>query len=695
MGGAYPATGARALRGFSPESSLRAAAQEVFLASQIQAPALNRVAEQLAAQPAVAGTESMRLASAWLRRRLESWGLRSEVYQYEVFLPHARRATLERIAPSPRALELDELALAQDADATDAHYPAAAGYSAGGDVTAPVVYANYGRAEDFARLQALAIETRGRVALIRHGQVFRGAKVKNAESAGAAAVILYSDPADDGYRVGSIYPMGPFRPPTGIQRGSVRVGPPGDPTTPGWPSLPGTMRRAPQVPSIPVIAAGYAAADQLLRHLGGPAVPQDWQGGLPLRYRTGDDEVLARVRVELDSQSIRSVFNTVAYLDGARRPDEWVIVGAHRDSWTNGALDNVSGTASVLEAARAMARLSALGQAPDRTIAFAFWDAEEWGLIGSAEWVEHQEKRLLAGAVAYINQDSVAGGPHFGAVASPSLRRLLLEVADAVSDPVDAASSVLESWRRRRPDSVIVPPPGAGSDYASFAGRLGIPSMGYGFGGPNGVYHSAYDTSTFVRRFGDPGYRQHRAASVITALAAWRLANADVVATDFVDLAREARTRAAELALRLASARSVTAAEAARLQSATQSLLSQTQRFSAASVRALEAEPIDRRSVDRFNGAIREAWRSLSAATAVPDAAADPAGVWFRNPLVAPDLTDAYRALWFPSVLDALAMGDENRLRSEIDALATRLSAAASGLGGALRTQTAGGRERP
>jgi len=418
-------------------------------------------------------------------------------------------------------------------------------YSGDGDVTAPLVYVNYGLPADYAQLDSLGGSVRGRVVIARYGRSYRGIKVREAESRGAAAVLLYSDPQDDGYVRGDVYPEGPFRNPDGVQRGSVFNGE-GDPSTPLWPSVAGA-RRLPEdsmdISRIPVVPLGYRNAALLLEPLRGPSVPQGWQGGLPFRYHIGGIDVPVRVAVwrEHGRAAYKRITDTFATLPGSTWPDELVIVGGHRDAWGPGARDNVGGTAAVIEAARAWGRAAAGGSRPRRTLVFATWDAEEWGLVGSAEWVESIEKTLPGRAVAYINLDDAADGRRFGASGTATLQGVTRQVTRLVRQPGDTVS-VYVAWRRAQavPDSAEPAQGdlGGGSDYASFYNHLGIPSIDFGFGGaPAGSYHSAYDTDAFQDRFGDPGALSIVAAGRITALIMARLGNADLIPYDYGALA--------------------------------------------------------------------------------------------------------------------------------------------------------------
>jgi N-acetylated-alpha-linked acidic dipeptidase len=288
------------------------------------------------------------------------------------------------------------------------------GYGAAGDVRGEVVYVNYGLIEDYAQLDSMGVSVKGKIAIARYGRSFRGIKAREAEKHGAVGLMIYSDPADDGYARGDVYPVGPMRPSQGIQRGSV-MNPNGDPSTPGYPST-ANAKRIPlsqmEVPRIPVLPISYGNATELLRGLTGKAIPQPWQGGLPFRYHVGPGPVQARMAVTTDALTnpYKEIWDTFGIVRGSEFPDEIVMIGGHRDAWGPGAADNVSGTVSVLEAARAISEQVKAGKRPKRTIVFATWDAEEWGLIGSTEYVEEDSLRLSRSAVAYLNQDDVAQG---------------------------------------------------------------------------------------------------------------------------------------------------------------------------------------------------------------------------------------------------------------------------------------------
>src|SRR5690348_15573856 len=503
----------------------------------------------LSAETHVSGTAAQARTRDYVIAQMKAMGLETEVRQYDVFMPIPTGVRVWRVAPKAKELSLAEPPVPNDPTSALPQYLTVNGYSGQGDVTGEVVYVNYGLIEDYAQLDSMGISVRGKIAVARYGRSFRGIKAREAERHGAVALIIYSDPQDDGYARGDVYPAGPMRPPTGVQRGSV-LNEDGDPSTPSYPSTAGAKRiaeNAMEIPHIPVVPMSYGNAAELLRGLRGTALTQQsWQGGLPFRYHIGAGPVKARVVVHDDraTRALKPIYDTFGIIRGSELPDELVIVGGHRDAWGPGTADNVSGTVSILEAARAVAEQVKNGMRPKRTIVFATWDAEEWGLIGSVEYVEDDSLRLTKNAVAYFNQDVAAQGPRFNGGGSPSLRQTIRSVASAVPDP-NGRGSVYSEWRRAAAVADSLEPamgdPGGGSDFAPFYNHLGIPIAEWGFGGPGGVYHSQYDDFNWMSKFGDPGFVYHAAAARIAAGMVLRMANADVLPFDFVEFARTMR----------------------------------------------------------------------------------------------------------------------------------------------------------
>ncbi len=663
------------LPGYSPATS---AAERALEADAIKRPspaAASGHSRSLSKETHVSGTPAQARTRDYVINQLKGWGLETEVRSYDVWMPHPTAVHVARISPQPKELSLREPPVEGDPTSSLWQYPTVNGYSGAGDATADVVYVNYGLIEDYAQLDSLGVSVRGKIAIARYGRSFRGIKAREAERHGAVALLIYSDPQDDGFVVGDVYPEGPMRNSGGVQRGSV-LNVDGDPSTQGYPSKPGTVRLATdrlEIPHIPVVPIGYGNAAELLHFLRGASVPRGWQGGLAFHYHVGPGPVKARVSVHDDrgTSPIKPIYDTFAMIRGSQYPDEMVIIGGHRDGWGPGAADNVSGTVSVLEAAKAVAEAIKQGTRPKRTMVFATWDAEEWGLIGSTEYVEDDTLRLSRGAVAYLNQDVAAQGARFGGGGSPSLRGVLRDVARLVPDP-NGKGSVYAEWRRASavPDTVepAMGDPGGGSDFAGFYNHLGIPIAEWGFGGAGGVYHSQYDSYTWMTKFGDPGFQYHAAAAKIAAAMMLRLANADILPYDYVEYARTMRRYIAPIE------RSVTEHKwtlpAVGLRSAVDRLEREAVSFNTTRDSALAASASPQQ-LQRTNQALLRVERALTR----------PEGLktrpWFRNLIYAADENNGYANMVFPSVNEAIRSGNEGLARSEMDDLARRFDAAA------------------
>lgn len=642
------------------------------------------LARALADRPHIAGTPAQARTRDLVIAAMREAGLQTEIGEYHVWLPHTVDYGVWRIRPDPKELDLREGRVPEDPTSMQHdEYPTVNGYSGTGDVTGEVVYVNYGLIEDYAQLDSIGVNVRGKIVIARYGRSFRGIKAREAEKRGALALLMYSDPQDDGYVRGDVYPEGPYRNDRGVQRGSVMNGA-GDPSTPGYPSKAGA-RRIPldsmPVPRIPVLPLSYGNAIELLRDVRGRDIPSTWQGGLPFRYHVGPGPVVARVRVFSDSATaaIKPIWNTYGIIRGTDFPDELVIIGAHRDAWSPGAVDNVSGTVSVVEAARAVAEQMRAGWRPRRTLVFATWDAEEWGLVGSTEYVEDDSLRLMRGAVAYLNQDVSASGPSFGGGGSPSLRGLLRDVAKTVPDP-SGAGSVYDVWRARtRPaegEEPAMGDPGGGSDFAGFYNHLGIPHSDWGFGGGNGIYHSNYDSYTFMERFGDPGYRYHAAAARIGAVMMMRLANADVLPYDYAEFARTMRRYLAPVdrALQQRGWRG----SSAPLADAITRMERAATTFNATRDSALAAG-VPRARQAPTNAALREVERALTRAEGLRSRP------WYRNLIYVADVDNGYGTMVFPSVNEAIRYGSETLFAAEMQDLVARFDAATGAIERATR----------
>lgn len=512
---------------------------------------LRRYMDFMAALPHNAGSPRSKAVAEYVLRNFKEWGLDAHIEEFEALLPYPTSRQLEMIEPKHFTAMLREPAVAQDPDSGEPHQlPTFNAYSASGDVTGEVIYANYGVPEDYDWLAKQGIDVRGKIVITRYGKSWRGIKPKVAAEHGAIACLIYSDPQQDGFFEGDTYPQGPMRPQQGVQRGSVMDMPlyPGDPLTPGWASEKGgrklAIAEAKTIMKIPVLPISWGDAQQILEALKGPLVPRDWRGGLPMTYHAGPG---ARVHMKAEFDwSSRPLFDVIATIPGSESPDEWVIAGNHHDAWVNGADDPVSGAVALLETARSLAQLQKSGWKPKRTIKIALWDGEEFGLLGSTEWAEKHQEELRQKAVAYLNSDSTGKGWLFVG-GSHTLEQFVEELASSITQP--NSSSTLAEAALHHPqseDDDDQPAPrgkknfsisalGAGSDYVAFLDYLGIASMNEGFGGQtkSGIYHSIYDSIYWYTHFSDGNFTDGRALSQYTATALMRLGSAAVLPFEF------------------------------------------------------------------------------------------------------------------------------------------------------------------
>ena len=484
------------------------------------------------------------VAEEWRKQGLED----VTVHEYDVLHSSPREVSLEMVSPVPYRASLREEPYDVDPDTKDPRVSMGyLGYSASGEVTAPVVYAHSGNPEDYELLKKNGIDVRGKIVLVRYSNPYsyRGFKALTAQREGAAALLIYSDPAEDGYSQGKVFPDGPWGPESHIQRGAITYDylVPGDPQTPGWASVPGAKRIPPEeavsLPKIIGIPLSWHDAKPLLQHLDGPIAPKSWQGGLPLKYRMGGKRVKVHLKVDMDT-SVKPYYVVEARIRGSELPDEWVVLGNHRDAWAFGGVDPSSGTAAMMELTRALGSLKQQGLRPRRTLVICSWDGEEYALTGSTEWGEQYADELKKKAVAYLNVDEATSGTNFEGDAVASLAPLLLEVSRTI--PAPAGKTLYDEWKESARKAAKKPVAdenlpntriGSGSDHTVFLNFLGIPTMGLTFTGPYGVYHSMYDDFYWMNHFGDPGYRYHAMISMLWGTLALRLGNADVVPYNF------------------------------------------------------------------------------------------------------------------------------------------------------------------
>ncbi|MCS5489556.1 M28 family peptidase [Algoriphagus limi] len=496
--------------------------------------------QELTKNPHIAGTPENELVQQYMKKIMEDAGMEVKLYPYDVYLPNnPGKSELEIISPVRMRLSQQEKILEEDPFSSDKRlHLGFNAYSGSGNVTAEVVYANYGRREDFQKLAEMGVDLKGKVVIARYGGNFRGFKAKFAEQYGAIGLVVYTDPKDNGYTKGEVYPNGPYYNETTIQRGSMlTLDWTGDPLTPYEPALPLDDPNSPErldpkdvdFHTIPVTPIGYGAAQEILSRMKGQAVPEDWQGGLPFDYKIeGGPELKVRVMVEQPVDYIRAN-NVIGTFKGAKYPDEWIILGSHFDAWSFGATDPNSGTAMLLTLVEALGKLAKQGIQPDRSILIGHWDAEEQGVIGSTEWVEHLRDELKAKAVAYMNFDGGVSGRNFGASAAPTLKKLIIDASQEIMYP-DSAKTVFEVWAGKNKEPRIGNL-GGGSDHIAFYMHVGVPSLSGGAGGTT-AYHSNYDNFNYYSKFVDPSFKMGGAVAQLFGLVTLRMANSEVIPYD-------------------------------------------------------------------------------------------------------------------------------------------------------------------
>jgi N-acetylated-alpha-linked acidic dipeptidase len=676
---------AQTIDGFSPRQS---EAQRRFEAQYRAVPSPVTAREELrrlTSEAHIAGSPEDYATAIYVRDQMRSFGLASELKEYQVLLPYPRVPTVvELVAPRRERLQVRENILREDPTSSSKKIvPLYNGYGASGDITAPLVYVNYGLPPDYEALRKAGVDVKGKIAIARYGNSFRGVKAKVAEDNGAIGLLIYSDPNDDGYMQGDVYPKGPWRPDSSAQRGSVQFLfiYPGDPLTPGVAAVPGAPRlrkeEALNLPHIPVQPLSYGDARRLLQPLRGALRPKGFQGGFPFPYHVGGTNEV-RVHLKTDIEFVtKTIWNVITRIDGASEKDRWVVLGNHRDAWVFGAVDPNSGTTAMIELGRGLGQLLKSGWKPRRSLVLGSWDAEEQGLIGSTEWAEENAAELKEKAVAYLNMDAAVSGATFGASSVPSMWKLIRAAAQDVRDP-KTGKSVYEAWRDRvresAPDSDLyddngnakpVSAPrigalGSGSDYTPFLQHLGVPALDMGFGGDYGVYHSAYDSFYWMAHFGDPTFKYHVAAAQIWGTVAMRLADAGGLPLDYTDYAVQLREFAQET-MRLATRR--------RLSDSfdSTSLLRAIDDFGeeAAKIekrRRQEVLDAEKRMEDSADSRVAARLRRINDALMQTERAlTDDRGLrgrtWYKHQVYAPGFYTGYAALPFPDLRQAIEDG--------------------------------------
>lgn len=680
----------------APQMPARQAELEALFRSTPTAQQARRDLRALTRVPHMAGTPADYQTARYVLRQFRLAGLEARMVSYDVLLPLPKEVKVDLVAPERRSYPSREKGWARLRDGKRPSIPAFNAFSPSGNVTAPVVYVNYGLPADYRVLEEMGVDVRGKIVMARYGKCYRGVKAYLAERHHAAALVLYSDPADDGFGRGEVYPQGPWRPPSAVQRGTILplLAFAGDPLTPGIAAT-AHARRLPlskaDLPKIPVTPLSYEDARDILHELTGPAVPAGWQGALPFIYHCGPGASILHIKLRMDYR-VRPIWDVMATVEGAAHPEQWVILGNHHDAWGYGAADPGSGTVALLGVARGIGNLLRRGWKPARTIVLASWDAEEFGLMGSTEWAEDHAAFLSRHAVAYLNVDVGVTGTHFAAGAVPSLDRLLREVTQDVTDPA-TGGSVLNAWRQESeslaaesPASIPMPglaaPPetyvrelGSGSDYTAFLEHLGVPSLDISFSGPYGVYHSSYDSFAWMERFGDPSFRYCVAEAQIFGTLALRLADDRVLPFDYQDYGQAIqhflRDLQSEVAANVPPGENLSfqpADEAARKFTVAASALNR--RLDELKGSTLPAAPV----LDKVNQSLLQVERNFLLDKGLPGRA------WFRHAIFAPGVYTGYKAVLLPGVREAVNRKDWAAARRQLDLVRQALERATATL---------------
>ncbi|HEY6768928.1 MAG TPA: M28 family metallopeptidase [Candidatus Sulfotelmatobacter sp.] len=646
--------------------------------------------------PHMAGTVEDKATADYVAQKFREAGLETEIVEYKVWLNYPQEVSVDVTAPAGIKMHgpMPEHVEGDPYDDDSRIVMPFNGMSPSGDAEAEIVYANYGTPEDFEKLEKLKIDVRGKIVVVRYGQNFRGVKVFLAQERGAAAMIIYSDPADDGWKRGDKYPQGPWRPDSGVQRGSVgyMFEFPGDPTTPGiasTPSLPDSKRISPQgsaqTPKIPVTPLSYHDIWPVLENLGGPDSPREWQGALPFTYHVGPGPVKVKMHLKQDYQ-FRTLWDVIGTVRGNELPDQWVVAGNHRDAWVYGAVDPNSGTAAMLEAVHGIGELLKSGWKPKRTMVFASWDGEEEGLMGSTEWVEQHETDLVC-SPAYFNMDVAVSGPKFGASAVPSLKQFLREVTKSV--PAAKGGTVYEAWQKTsqtdasNPDETTTtsykPPAaqlrsdvpvgdlGSGSDYTAFLQHSGVPSTDIGSTGPYGVYHSTFDDFAWFKKFGDPDFTYEQQMARVFGLEELRMADADVLPFDYEEYGKE-------IMAYLDAAKKRAAGKFDGHGPDFKPVTEAAKRFRDAGAKIVAKQRSMPRDAARLNQTLIGTERALLVSDGLPHRP------WYKHAIYAPGEYTGYAAVVIPGVNEGLDKVDADRVRQQLTVLQQALDRAAKEL---------------
>ena len=700
----------KTITGFTERSSEEETKVEQKFDAQLSAQKVGANIKELSAKPHHIGSVGGKAVADAIYNKYKSYGWDVKIETYKVLFPSPKTRVLELTAPTVYKALLKEPALKEDATSDqEDQLPTYNAWSADGDVTAELVFVNYGLPADYEELEKLGIDVKGKIVIAKYGRSWRGIKPKVAYEHGAIGCIIYSDPKDDGYYQGEVYPKGAYKNEYGVQRGSVMdmVIYPGDPLTPGIGATENAKRLdrkdAVTILKIPVLPISYHDAKPLLEALDGPVAPDDWRGALPITYHVGPGKAKVHLKVEFN-WDLKPAYDVIAMIKGSDYPDEWVIRGNHHDAWVNGAGDPISGQSALLEEARSIGELVKAGWKPKRTLVYCAWDGEEPGLLGSTEWAEDHGTELQQKAVAYINSDGNGRG-FLGAEGSHAFETLVTEISKDVIDPQTNVSV----YERRKASEVVRAPSlkakrdamskksfslgamGSGSDYSTFIQHLGVPSLNFGYGGedPGGEYHSIYDSYDDYRRFKDSTFDYGVALAKTAGRAALRLADADVLPFDFRSLHKTISGYVTELTALIDQTRENTALENELIKTKQYTLAADPLKklkmpVAKAEVPFIDFSPLQNAlsALEKSSNQLADAWSKSIASSGDHDALNKslyqaeqqllyanglPRRPWFKHTIYAPGFYTGYGVKTMPGIREAIEQRDWKEAQEQIN----------------------------
>ena len=699
----------KTITGFTEKSAAEQKQIEQKFDAQLSAQRIGQTIKELSSKPHHVGSVGGKEVADNILNKFKTYGWDAKIETYQVLFPTPKTRVLEMVSPTVYKALLKEPGLKEDATSNqDDQLPTYNAWSADGDVTGELVFVNYGLPEDYEKLESLGIDVKGKIVIAKYGHSWRGIKPKVAQEHGALGCIIYSDPKDDGYVQGDVYPKGAFKNEYGVQRGSIMdmVIYPGDPLTPGIGATENAKRldrsEATNLLKIPVLPISYHDAQPLLMALEGPVAPAEWRGGLPFTYHVGPGKAKVHLKVEFDWK-LKPAYDVIATIKGSQYPDEWVIRGNHHDAWVNGANDPISGAAAMLEEAQSIGQLLKTGWKPKRTLVYCAWDAEEPGLLGSTEWLEDHITELQKKTVVYINSDGNGRG-FLGVEGSHALETLVTEISKEVTDPQTnvsvfdrarakkamGASSDKDKREIMAKTTYPVEAMGSGSDYSSFIQHAGIPALNIGYGGedPGGEYHSIYDSYDDYSKFKDPGFAYGVALSKTAGRAALRMADAEALPFDFRSLTKTVNEYVKELMSKTDQLRESTAAENMLIKANGYGLANDpTEKLKAPTVKEevpyMDFSPLQNALADleKTSNALSDAW-SKSVASGADQSTMNkalyqaeqqllataglPRRGWYKHTLYAPGFYTGYGVKTIPGVREAIEQRNWKEAKEQI-----------------------------